>query len=124
MEKVLLKLARQLNNYDEASLMALWDKYAQMTQQFEPTKRWEEAVLILSFIQSIRWKNQLFNYHWATKVAQSDSGSTAEPLFPDITEPGLAASPEAPTDHTGAAEPAERPKAKVLQFPPRNTDNE
>ncbi|WP_419785074.1 hypothetical protein [Pseudodesulfovibrio sp.] len=65
MEKALIKLARQINAYDEASLMSLWEKYAEKVRRFEPTKRWEEAVLIFNLIQSTRLKNQLFNYNWA-----------------------------------------------------------
>lgn len=64
MEKMLLKLARQLDSLDEASLMSLWSKYATQTSRFEPTKRWEEACLVFSLIQAKRWKNQLFNYSW------------------------------------------------------------
>lgn len=65
MEKLLHKLARQLDNLDEASLMALWSKYATLTSRFEPTRRWEDACLIFSLIQAKRWKNQLFNYCWS-----------------------------------------------------------
>lgn len=65
MEKVLVKLARQLNNYDEASLTSMWERYAEQVKRFEPSKRWEEAVLILSMIQAVRFKNQLFNLNWA-----------------------------------------------------------
>lgn len=65
MEKMLLKLARQLDSLDEASLMALWSKYANQTARFEPTKRWEDACLVFSLIQAKRWKNQLFNYNWS-----------------------------------------------------------
>lgn len=68
MEQMLLRLARQLDTLDESSLMALWEKYAGITAHFEPTRRWEEAALVLSFIQAKRWKNQLFNYHWARQV--------------------------------------------------------
>ncbi|CAM2056556.1 hypothetical protein DSUL_100030 [Desulfovibrionales bacterium] len=68
MEKILLRLARQLNAYDEASLMSLWDKYAAIVRDFEPTQHWETATLVLSFIQGLRWKNQLFNYNWSTVV--------------------------------------------------------
>ncbi len=68
MEQFLLKLARQLEALDEASLMALWADYANKVSHFEPTKRWEEAALILSLIQAKRWKNQLFNYQWASQV--------------------------------------------------------
>lgn len=67
MEKLLLKLASQLDSIDQASLDALWDKYAQIVNNFEPTKRWEEAVLVLSFIQAKNWKNQLFNTQWAMR---------------------------------------------------------
>lgn len=65
MEKMLFKLARQLDSLDEASLMALWSKYANITGRFEPTKRWEESCLVFSLIQAKRWKNQLFNYNWS-----------------------------------------------------------
>lgn len=67
MEKLLLKLARQLDSLDEASLMTLWGKYATMTSRFEPSKRWEEACLVFSLIQAKRWKNQLFNYSWSQR---------------------------------------------------------
>ena len=65
MEKLLVRLAQQLDAIDEASLMSLWSKYATTASRFEPTKRWEEATLIFSLIQAKRWKNQLFNYHWS-----------------------------------------------------------
>lgn len=54
MEQLLIKMARQLDALDEASLLALWDKYAAAVSHFEPTKRWEEAALVLSFIQAKR----------------------------------------------------------------------
>ena len=51
MEQLLIKMARQLDALDEASLLALWDKYAVIVSHFEPTKRWEEKRrrLFLSF---------------------------------------------------------------------------
>jgi len=61
MEKVLKKLADELNNLDEASLISLWDKYYERVQSFTPSRQWEEDILILSMIQAVRWKNQLFN---------------------------------------------------------------
>ncbi|AGC49605.1 hypothetical protein K9U34_01920 [Lawsonia intracellularis] len=73
MEQLLIKLARQLESLDEASLMALWEKYANIVSQFEPTKRWEEATLIFSLIQAKHMKNQLFNYNWAEQVRPSTS---------------------------------------------------
>ena len=72
LEKALLKLARQINAYDEASLMSLWEKYAEKVRNFEPTKRWEEAVLVFNLIQSTRFKNQLFNYNWAQSRTPGD----------------------------------------------------
>jgi hypothetical protein len=61
MERALQKLARQLNQYDAASLSALWENYAKAVSRFEPTKRWEETVLAFCMIQAVHWKNQLFN---------------------------------------------------------------
>lgn len=65
MEKALLKLAKQLNAYDEASLTELWNKYESIVADFEPTRKWEESAIVFGMIQAIRLKNQLFNYHWA-----------------------------------------------------------
>ncbi len=65
MEKALLKLAKQLNAYDEASLTELWNKYEAEVDNFEPTRKWEEAAVVFGMIQAVRLKNQLFNYHWA-----------------------------------------------------------
>ena len=65
LENALLKLARQLVAFDEASLMDLWEKYAETVRRFEPTRRWEEAALVFSLIQSVRMKNQLFNCNLA-----------------------------------------------------------
>jgi len=73
MEKALIKLARQINAFDEASLMSLWEKYAERVSHFEPTKRWEESVLIFNLIQSTRLKNQLFNYNWAQSRMPGDA---------------------------------------------------
>jgi hypothetical protein len=82
MEQLLIKMARQLDALDEASLLALWDKYAVIVSHFEPTKRWEEAALVFSFIQAKRWKNQLFNYSWSAQVHPSAASQpVAEPDF-------------------------------------------
>ncbi len=63
MEKMLLKMARQLNAMDEASLMALWDKYMAKVQHFDGSTAWEEAAIVLALIQAVHGKNQLFNAH-------------------------------------------------------------
>lgn len=65
MEKMLLKMARQLNGMDEASLMALWPQYMTRAQQFDGSREWEEATIVLSLIQAVRGKNQLFNANLA-----------------------------------------------------------
>lgn len=79
MEKLLLRLAQQLNSIDEASLMSLWSKYATLTGRFEPTRAWEEAALIFSLIQAKRWKNQLFNYNWARQSSPFNKGESPPP---------------------------------------------
>lgn len=80
MEKALEKMARQLMAYDEASLAALWEKYAARVQHFEPTKKWEESALVFGLIQAMRWKNQLFNFHWK----ESSNGPGLPPHGPEL----------------------------------------
>ena len=77
-----MKMARQLKGLDEASLMSLWQEYADRVRRFEPSERWEEACLVFGMIQAVRFKNQLFNHHWAeggaagqTPEAEPDSGA-------------------------------------------------
>lgn len=82
MEHMLLKMARQLNDYDEASLTGLWERYARLVQEFEPSRRWEEAALVFSFIQAVRMKNQLFNHHLAENARRARGKSKpAQPEF-------------------------------------------
>ena len=108
---MLLRLARQLDALDESSLMALWEKYAAIVAHFEPSRRWEEAALVLSFIQAKRWKNQLFNYHWARQVQLSQQvqaeGQTGDPEG----SAGSAFSLETPAN----AE-SEKKRCRVLRF--------
>jgi len=127
-EKALLKLAKQLNAFDEASLMALWEKYSEAVQRFEPSKRWEEAVLVLSMIQGMRFKNQLFNHHWAaSREAGGNVPATGPSLVPDgPREAGPAPAPQpAPAGATrdGSARPAGGDgggkRGKLLRLTPR-----
>ena len=111
MEKLLARLAQQLDTIDEASLMSLWSKYATVSSRFEPTKKWEEATLIFSLIQAKRWKNQLFNYHW------SRQSPGREGLAPQL--PGLA--PEFSLEPTPKEEPEQR--CRVLKFQPLKEDD-
>ena len=110
MEQLLIKMARQLDALDEASLLALWDKYAVIVSHFEPTKRWEEAALVFSFIQAKRWKNQLFNYSWS---AQVHPGAASQP----VAEPDFFLDP--PTGRPAPAKP--KRKAAIIQFRPHRS---
>ena len=100
MEQILLKMAKQLDALDEASLVALWDKYSGMAARFEPSKRWEESVLVLSLIQAKRWKNQLFNQQWSISSQ------------PDEHPPRVIFNLEGEKRDANAG----KPKAKILAF--------
>jgi len=113
-ENVLLKLASQLSAFDEASLMALWEKYAQEVHAFEPSKRWEQAVLVFGMIQAMRFKNQLFNYHWSE--GQAPSKLDAPPGALDIPKPAPAGVKAKPAKKTGPG--------KVIEFKPKNGEGE
>ena len=126
MEKFLLKMARQLNGLDEASLMSLWDKYSALVQRFEPSKRWEEQVLVFSFIQSMRWKNQLFNCRWAAGLAQERKGHSVAPAeHAPISALEDLGPPESESNESGGG-PAKGSRlkagAKVLAFRPSKDD--
>jgi hypothetical protein len=110
MQRILEKMAQKLNEYDEASLMQLWQHYAATVQDFEPSRRWEEAALALCLIQAVHWKNQLFNYNLALTAEPADMSDV--PPVPDFTRMHKKQSGEP----DAGAEPA---KATVLTFPPR-----
>lgn len=84
MEKVLIKMAEQLAAFDEASLTSLWEKYEGLAKEFQPTKKWEQAVMVLGMIQVLRWKNHLFNHHWAAQ--QKPRSSPEAPSLPLVTQ--------------------------------------
>lgn len=108
MEQLLLKLARQLDALDEASLMALWNQYAARVSRFEPTKRWEESALVFSLLQAKRWKNQLFNYNWALQARPA--GQEAPHNGFSLEKPAASA-PEAPQQ-----------RCNILRFRPAKRD--
>lgn len=85
LENALVKLARQLVAFDEASLMDLWEKHAEAVRQFEPTRRWEESTLIFGLIQAVRMKNQLFNYNLAASRQPNQPAPGLDLL--DLTAP-------------------------------------
>lgn len=115
MQRVLEKMAKQLNAYDEASLMQLWQHYAMQVNEFEPTKRWEEAAVALCLIQAVHWKNQLFNYHLA---------ATATPVSLDDMPPisGFFAN-KREKDAAAKEKEEDKPKATVLRFPPAKEED-
>ncbi len=110
MERKLKKIADELNSLDEASLIDLWDKYYEKVCSFTPSREWEEDILILSLIQSVRWKNQLFNHC----LANHSMGLDNHP--PQQTR-------KVEEDNQPSVRPVRRNKpkksAKVLSFRPR-----
>ena len=127
LEKALIKLARQINAYDEASLMSLWEKYAEKVRHFEPTKRWEEAVVVFNLIQSVRLKNQLFNFNWARSRMPGEDPvevdlaalTAPEPVVRDAGESRNRPDAAAPEDEVEAQRRKDR-KGKVLTLTPKN----
>lgn len=103
LENALLKLARQLVAFDEASLMDLWDRYAEAVRQFEPSRRWEEDALIFGLIQAVRMKNQLFNHNLSASRRPQGAGPNLGLL--DLTAPDAA--PEARKQAEGQPAPAQ-----------------
>jgi hypothetical protein len=111
MDRQLRKLAKQLNTFDEASLMGMWNNYAQRVQTFEPTQEWEEDVLVFCLLQAICWKNQLFNYQMAASYIP-DTKELA-PLFPIMDK---APGPEESQASGTAANNAGKRKSVILPF--------
>ena len=129
MERMLQKMARQLNAYDEASLIALWDKYATIVERFEPTKRWEEAAIVFSLIQAVRLKNQLFNQHLAAGLEDARTTHTANAPLPGMdktrewfernmrkSEDGPARRSEAAKSAAGIDDGKGKKRCKILSF--------
>lgn len=134
MERMLQKMARQLNAYDEASLIALWDKYATIVERFEPTKRWEDAAVIFSLIQAVRLKNQLFNHHLAAGLDVSRAGplpglDQTQAWLDQVKKSGrLGARPDAAPGRAGVSSEGSvgkgkaKKRCKVLRFGRRKGD--
>lgn len=107
MEAMLQKMARQLASMDEASLMALWDTYHSRVKAFEPTRTWEEACIIFGLIQTVRWKNQLFNNLWSE---QKQAGAQTEQTTGQDMEQ---------TENQDADLISNSERGKIIQFHPR-----
>lgn len=116
MEKALEKLAKQIMTFDEASLAALFEKYSEAVQRFEPTRKWEESVVIFGIIQTVRWKNQLFNHRWKSGATPQEGadGRDKSQVLPE-KEPGNEKS------ESGEGDGGDK-RGKVLRFRPREDD--
>lgn len=112
MQRVLEKMAQKLNDYDEASLMQLWQHYATQVHEFEPCKRWEEAAIALCLIQAVHWKNQLFNYHLALTASPAEKGDL--PPLPDFFHE------KQDTAKAVQEKEQQNQKATVLRFPEKS----
>ncbi len=97
MDELLKQMAKKLDSLDEESLLGLWEKYARIVDNFEPTERWQEAVLVLSFIQAKLWKNQLFNYHWSARQKLHGRKGGLAPVFM-LNLPSKKAKPQKPAE--------------------------
>ncbi len=109
-EKMLQKLAGQLASVDEASLMNLWESYYKRVSQFQPTRTWERDLLILGMIQTVRWKNQLFNSKWKEARTVPSVRETSQVQEADPKE----------TD----ADQSSREIGRVIRFQPKDDERE
>ena len=114
MERMLQKIAKQLCGFDEASLMELWERYARKVARFEPSREWEEAAIILTLIQGMRWKNQLFNHHWSESLKANPNPLPADqlPVFSLHKQEG----DSQPSGAAPAAGVDRQERGKVLSF--------
>lgn len=115
MEKMLQRIASQLAAYDEASLLSLWDKYSREVETFQPTKQWEESVLILCLLQSVRWKNQLFNSKWMEQRSAD--------FEPEGDEGPNVGKDEDPDPNGRNREGDGAPRGRVIAFPTEDRDS-
>lgn len=111
---MLERLAKQLASLDEASLMSLWDRYYERVKAFEPTEQWERAVLILGMLQTVRWKNQLFNAKWRSQRSAPEKGEGSLPAARKDR-------PEA--SGSGSKDASKESRGKVIRFQPRKDDD-
>jgi hypothetical protein len=77
---------------------------------FEPTREWERAVLVLTMLQGVRWKNRLFN-----AGLEGLAEASGEPVA------GPASGASCPDSGSGPVFSQEN-RGKVLCFRPRQGD--
>ena len=112
MEKMLLKMARQLNAMDEASLMGLWNRYVERVQHLDASLEWEEAAIVLSLLEAVRGKNMLFNTRWAERESAKHASATQRH---ENMRPWQRMAPESDQEKERVRP---KPRAKVHQFRP------
>lgn len=114
-------MAHQLNRYDEASLMSLWEFYAAQVADFEPSERWQEAVICLCMIQSVYWKNQLFNKELASSLRRGmGEDDEMKGVLSGIAD-RFAIKPKKPAETTESKTPiSNKKRSKVLVFRKRD----
>ena len=115
---MLQKIAKQLCDFDEASLMELWERYTRKVARFEPSREWEEAAVVLTLIQGMRWKNQLFNHHWAEslKAAPTSPPTDQLPVFSLHAPEGDKSQPGPASGSVPATGVDRQERCKVLSF--------
>lgn len=74
LENTLERIAEKILSLDEASLAALWDRYKQKMEKFQPTKEWERSVIVFFIINSVRVKNHIFNERILQHRQQGETG--------------------------------------------------
>ena len=118
MERMLQKIAKQLCDFDEASLMELWERYTRKVARFEPSREWEEAAVVLTLIQGMRCKNQLFNHHWAESLKAAPTPPPADqlPVFSLHAPEGDKSQPGPASGSVPATGVDRQERCKVLSF--------
>jgi hypothetical protein len=78
-EDTLKELARRVLALDEETLISLVPKFRKRMEDFEPTREWEESVIIYFIINGYRIKNAQFNERVKTYMADlKDRGPEAD----------------------------------------------
>ena len=85
LEESLSKIAETISGMDEASLIALWEKYKNKAHNFSPSPEWEKSFIIFSIINLIRAKNSVFN----EQILKLNSAKKPAFSRPEIRKPNL-----------------------------------
>lgn len=84
LESALDKMAENILNLDEASLVSLWEKYKTRMEHFETTKEWEKSVIIFFIINAVRVKNHIFNENMLELRKKYDKPQKPPKKKPDL----------------------------------------